>query len=60
LSRCNLLDGHALARALGGCEDRASARKKKQRWQRRGTGKQYVQILYQIAMVYQVTKNKLA
>jgi hypothetical protein len=31
----NPLDGHAMAKALGSCEERASARKKKQRHQRR-------------------------
>jgi hypothetical protein len=31
----NPLDGHAMAKALRGCEEKASARKKKQRWQRR-------------------------
>jgi hypothetical protein len=36
----NPLDGHAMARALGGYEVRASAKKKKQRWRRRRTGKQ--------------------
>jgi hypothetical protein len=37
---CNPLDVLAMARALGGCKDRASVRKKKQRRRRRGTGKQ--------------------
>jgi hypothetical protein len=31
----NPLDGHVMAKALGGCVERASARKKKQWWQRR-------------------------
>jgi hypothetical protein len=31
----NSLDGHTMAKALGGCEERASARKKKQWWWRR-------------------------
>jgi hypothetical protein len=31
----NPLDGHAMAKVLGGYEERASARKKKQRQQRR-------------------------
>jgi hypothetical protein len=31
----NSLDGHPMAKALGGCEERASARKKMQwRWRR--------------------------
>jgi hypothetical protein len=39
----NPLDGHAMARVLGGCKERSSARKKKQRRRRRETGKQYQQ-----------------
>jgi hypothetical protein len=35
----NPLDGHAMAKALGGCEERASARKKK-REEKQGTSKQ--------------------
>jgi hypothetical protein len=35
----NPLDGHAMAKALRGCEERVSARKKKKRRWRRRTGK---------------------
>jgi hypothetical protein len=31
----NSLDGHAMAKALGGCKERVSTMKKKQWWQRR-------------------------
>jgi hypothetical protein len=34
----NSLDGHAMVKALGGCEERASAKKKKQ-WRRRRSNK---------------------